>query len=234
MDRNAVTLKAVVIKVTKEPKLSFWEKTLNVIDHVTDYVPVVGGIKQAVKCALVGDWKGVAMGLGEAVVDGVLLVTTAGIGNAAKIGTKAAIKITAKVMAKETAEGVAGAQVNEQLGITNPLLQVGVSVLLGVHAKPNIRIGKNWKAKDISDKKYWNGCENIAKQINNHIGGTIHRIDANGLQLGNFKGQSPGWFHHEVVVKDGKVYDAFTGNAGLDIDAYKKQFTYWEEINFGF
>src|SRR5262245_4385515 len=31
----------------------------------------------------------------------------------------------------------------------------------------------------------------------------------------------PGWAYHEVVVKDGRVYDAFTGHQGLPIAEYK-------------
>ena len=209
----------------------------SVLDKVADYVPVVGGIKAAVRAARVGDIKGVFCGLGEAVVDGALLVTTGGLGNLAKIGVKAGVKLTAKIIVKETTENAIGEYIADgttQLGIP-PAAQIGISILLGIHGKPKPKFGKNWRARDISNSDNWNGCEDAAKQINKHIGGTIHKIEPKQTKyLGAYKNTYTGWDVHEVVVKDGKVYDAFTGSKGLDIESYKKQFTDWEEINFGF
>ncbi len=42
------------------------------------------------------------------------------------------------------------------------------------------------------------------------------------------------WRHHEVVIKDGKVYDAFTGHDGLSIAEYKNLWNHGDLINFGF
>jgi hypothetical protein len=42
------------------------------------------------------------------------------------------------------------------------------------------------------------------------------------------------WHEHVVVVKDGRVYDAFTGSQGLPIDEYKDLWRYKDEIDFGF
>lgn len=43
-----------------------------------------------------------------------------------------------------------------------------------------------------------------------------------------------GWFHHEVVVGNGRVYDAFTGHGGVPIDEYKALWEFPDAINFGF
>ena len=43
-----------------------------------------------------------------------------------------------------------------------------------------------------------------------------------------------GWGHHEIVVKDGRVYDAFTGHQGMATDEYKSLWEYADAINFGF
>jgi hypothetical protein len=43
-----------------------------------------------------------------------------------------------------------------------------------------------------------------------------------------------GWAYHEVVVRDGRVYDAFTGHQGLTIGAYKALWTEHGAINFSF
>lgn len=42
------------------------------------------------------------------------------------------------------------------------------------------------------------------------------------------------WTYHEVVVKGDRVYDGFTGPNGLPIDQFKSQFTYADDIDFGF
>jgi hypothetical protein len=40
--------------------------------------------------------------------------------------------------------------------------------------------------------------------------------------------------HHEVVVKDGRVFDAFTGSGGATIAEFKALWQYPEAIRFGF
>ena len=41
------------------------------------------------------------------------------------------------------------------------------------------------------------------------------------------------WSFHEVVVKDGRVYDGFTGPGGMPIPDYKSQFQFADDIDFG-
>ena len=84
-----------------------------------------------------------------------------------------------------------------------------------------------------------NGCEDVAMKIQGAIGGTVHRIKPHSslpknANLGLRSGQPTRWFHHEVVVANGRVYDALTGPNGLPIDEYKKLWEYADVINFGF
>ncbi|MDA1055684.1 MAG: polymorphic toxin-type HINT domain-containing protein [Planctomycetota bacterium] len=83
------------------------------------------------------------------------------------------------------------------------------------------------------------GCEDVAKNIQGAIGGKIHRIKPNASlpgrpRLGARGGQRTDWFYHEVVVKDGRVYDALTGPNGLPIDEFKRLWEYGDVIDFGF
>lgn len=150
-----VTLPEVEI-IGKPKKQGFWKKLGNVLyEDVLKNIPVVGGITTAVEKAIEGDVLGAFMGLGEAVLDGVLLVTTAGIGNAVKLG----VKTTAKIVIKETAEGYVGGKVSQKLeeaGV-NPIFQVAVGVVLGV----DIRKGKKKTSGIIDDSS-----ESVGKSIN--------------------------------------------------------------------
>ena len=84
------------------------------------------------------------------------------------------------------------------------------------------------------------GCEDVAAKIQGAIGGDIVRIKPSAslpgrnLTLGPRGGTSTGWSHHDVVVKDGMVYDALTGPGGMASDAYKAQWGYADVIDFGF
>ena len=83
------------------------------------------------------------------------------------------------------------------------------------------------------------GCEDIAQKIHGAIEGSIHQIKPKSSlpgtpNLGLRNGQPTNWFYHEVVVKDGRVYDALTGPNGLTIDEFKKQWEYADVIDFGF
>lgn len=79
------------------------------------------------------------------------------------------------------------------------------------------------------------GCENVARQIQEHIGGNVVRIAPRDTPaLGGFRGKNWGWGHHEVVVKDGRVFDVTTGHQGLPIPEYKQLWQYPDAINFGF
>jgi hypothetical protein len=98
-----------------------------------------------------------------------------------------------------------------------------------------IRIGQRWRARSITNIACRTGCDDVAKQIQKHIGGEVKRIlPAEGQFLGAYRGHNPRWYFHEVVVKDGRIYDAFTGHQGLAINEYKKLWEFADKINFGF
>ncbi len=83
------------------------------------------------------------------------------------------------------------------------------------------------------------GCEDVASKIQKTIGGDVHRIKPSSNLPGNptlgpRSGKNTEWFHHEVVVKDGRVYDAMTGPEGLSIKEFKSQWEYSDVIDFGF
>jgi hypothetical protein len=87
-----------------------------------------------------------------------------------------------------------------------------------------------------TDPAYQNGCENAARQIQRHVGGEIMRITPNpgANSLGPYRGHATGWAHHEVVVSEGRVYDAFTGFQGMTIAEYKALWQYADALVFGF
>jgi hypothetical protein len=100
-----------------------------------------------------------------------------------------------------------------------------------------VRLGRLWKARAITDEACRVGCEGIALQITRHIGGEIAHIKPKSLAdpyLGKFREHWWKWTHHEVVVKDGRVYDLTTGHKGLEIAEYKKLWEHADDINFGF
>ena len=72
-------------------------------------------------------------------------------------------------------------------------------------------LGDDWKPKNIADPKNWIGCEECARDIQSKIGGKIFSIKpvSSAPVLSVYRGVSPNWHFHEVVVKDGRVYDAF-------------------------
>jgi Pretoxin HINT domain len=99
---------------------------------------------------------------------------------------------------------------------------------------------RKWEPRNIRDPANSSGCEKAALEIQGHIGGDIKRIrpiDPDATSLGLYRGHMPGeagWSHHEVVVKDGRVYDAFTGHQGLPIEEYKALWSQRTGLNFGF
>ncbi|OWQ83527.1 hypothetical protein CDN99_25665, partial [Roseateles aquatilis] len=97
------------------------------------------------------------------------------------------------------------------------------------------QIGPNWKPRDISDPVCRSGCERVARQIQKHVNGKIARIEPKDApMLGPFRGKDHGWVYHEVVVKDGRVYDLTTGHKGLSVEEYKSLWKYKEAIKFNF
>jgi hypothetical protein len=108
--------------------------------------------------------------------------------------------------------------------------------LMSKGSASGIRISSpNWKPRAAADPACRNGCESVARQIQKQIGGEMKRITPpRGARLGPFGGKDWEWNYHEVVVKDGRVYDAFTGGQGLPIDKYKELWLYANGIDFGF
>ncbi|MBK9261559.1 MAG: hypothetical protein IPM54_17355 [Polyangiaceae bacterium] len=114
---------------------------------------------------------------------------------------------------------------------------IGAGIKLGSAKSPAGPIrSSNWHPRDIKNPACATGCERAATQIQKHIGGDIKRITpiSGAPTLGGYRGQNWGWSHHEVVVKGGRVYDAFTGGKGASIAEYKALWEYSGHINFGF
>jgi hypothetical protein len=118
----------------------------------------------------------------------------------------------------------------------NLLFSLGPLAIVGMlRVGKVVRLGRLWKARAITDAACENGCEAIARQITRHIGGEIAHIKPkNAPYLGKFREHWWKWTYHEVVVKDGRVYDLTTGHQGLPIADYKKLWEKADNINFGF
>jgi RHS repeat-associated protein len=96
-------------------------------------------------------------------------------------------------------------------------------------------LGDDWVQRPASDIPNSSGCEVVARQIQERIGGDIITINpVDQMLLPKYRGQDAGWFHHVVVVRDGRVYDAFTGKAGEPIEQWKNEWSQHGYINFGF
>ncbi|MGH3736280.1 MAG: hypothetical protein ACRDT6_11765 [Micromonosporaceae bacterium] len=98
-------------------------------------------------------------------------------------------------------------------------------------------LGPKWKPCNpatIEDDK--GGCEKVAAKIKSQIGGESHTIrpPSGARSLGKYRGYDTPWANHEVVVKDGRVYDAWTGRHGEPIAVYKSRWEYGDVLNFGF
>jgi RHS repeat-associated protein len=87
------------------------------------------------------------------------------------------------------------------------------------------------------------GCDEWAAALAVRNGGEVKTFVGPGgdrLPMGPYRPKGPGtqeldesWFHHTVVVKDGRVYDQWAPE-GVEINEFKKRFDYWEDIDFGF
>ncbi|MFJ6393903.1 RHS repeat-associated core domain-containing protein [Streptomyces sp. NPDC091972] len=93
-------------------------------------------------------------------------------------------------------------------------------------------LGADWKPSKPSNICGSNGCEDVAVEIQSKIGGDRMRItDSEGApQLGKYRGQDTYWGHHDVVVRDGRVYDAWTGRHGEAMDDYLSHWEYSEYL----
>jgi len=92
------------------------------------------------------------------------------------------------------------------------------------------------EGRDIAQIEGWNDLHpNTRGHMQREIR-TIRPMNPDAW-LGSYRGHAPGdfgWKYHEVVVKEGRVYDAFTGHKGMPIEEYKALWQYAEAINFGF
>ncbi|MFE9969058.1 RHS repeat-associated core domain-containing protein [Streptomyces sp. NPDC005525] len=97
-------------------------------------------------------------------------------------------------------------------------------------AKDGGDLGENWKAKSPSEIRGSNGCEDCAVEIQSKIGGERMRIsDKFGAPtLGKYRKHDSEWAHHDVVVRDGRVYDAWTGRRGEAMEDYMAEWE-WSE-----
>lgn len=75
-------------------------------------------------------------------------------------------------------------------------------------------------------------CLECAEVIKGKAGGEIYEMkDSLGAKLGPSKRDPFGkWHNHFLVIKDGRAYDAFTGSGGMELDAYRQQWDYWQYI----
>ena len=98
------------------------------------------------------------------------------------------------------------------------------------------RIRKNWQPTPYTGPGCGIDCEKASRQIQKQIGGTIGTITpvAPNPGLGEFDGAPTDWTFHKVVIKDGRVFDEFTGSQGQDPDAYKDRFKHKDAIDFPF
>ena len=73
--------------------------------------------------------------------------------------------------------------------------------------------------QDVSKIPNSFGCEACAEKIKKSLGGgklvTIKPTEE--LLLPKYRGEDSGWYHHVVVVYNGRVYDAWTGRVGETI-----------------
>lgn len=120
--------------------------------------------------------------------------------------------------------------------LDNILFSIGPLAVVGMLKVGRVlRVGRKWRPRAITDAACEVGCENVARQISKHVGGNIVRITPkNAPALGGFRGKNWGWVHHEVVVRDGRVYDLTTGHQGLGLAEYKRLWQHPDGINFGF
>jgi Pretoxin HINT domain len=75
-------------------------------------------------------------------------------------------------------------------------------------------------------------CAECATQIQEQLGdGRVMRITSDGPALGpSTNNPSGNWTFHDVVLKDGMIYDSFTGPKGMPAADYIKQFQYSTDL----
>lgn len=71
----------------------------------------------------------------------------------------------------------------------------------------------------------------FADVLQQEIGGEIWTLDPRApfSALGDYKLANESWGHHTVVVKDGRMYDQFTGRDGMPMGEWEAQWDYPED-----
>ncbi|WP_051833129.1 polymorphic toxin-type HINT domain-containing protein [Streptomyces katrae] len=92
-------------------------------------------------------------------------------------------------------------------------------------------LGDSWRARETTDLPTdKGGCEGCALHIIDVLGGgEVMRISVRpgmGHQMWRYRGKDVTWDEHFVAVKDGRVFDAWTGRLGESMDEYMAQ---WED-----
>ena len=107
-------------------------------------------------------------------------------------------------------------------------------------------LGEDWTPTPVdpnSPDPLPGNCGEVAEEILDLPGGDATIVstqsDANTVPNqypleGTYRGKGTGWFYHDVVVKDGRVYDGFTDRYELPIDDYKNLWSDKDNILFGF
>ncbi|WP_143676007.1 hypothetical protein, partial [Streptomyces milbemycinicus] len=95
-------------------------------------------------------------------------------------------------------------------------------------------LGEDWQTNPVETIPGSSGCEDVAREIQRRIGGERMRItDSMGApQIGKYRGQDTFWGHHDVLVKNGRVYDSWTGRKGESMDEYLAHWEYGEYLRF--
>lgn len=124
--------------------------------------------------------------------------------------------------------GVNTQVVTGTLGVSTPLV-------VYMSGRPNDQgFDPEWPPGEVSDHPF--GCDEFAQQIQQAVGGEIVTIQPKppAPLLAGFKGEPIAWGHHTVVVKNGRVYDAFTGHQGMTYGEYKALWEFPGDILFPF
>ncbi|MFI5495785.1 polymorphic toxin-type HINT domain-containing protein [Actinoplanes sp. NPDC051859] len=80
-----------------------------------------------------------------------------------------------------------------------------------------------------------NNCKECATEIKKIVGGDIvHIKDSLGAPVLGPSARDPhgSWTEHYAVIKDGIVYDGFTGKAGMPLAAYRAQWEFGQYLSF--
>lgn len=88
-------------------------------------------------------------------------------------------------------------------------------------------LGDNWTPRAKSEINGVADCDQCALDIQKALGGgDVYQIAGRfpGARPYVYRGVSTSWPQHFVVIKDGKVFDAWTGRSGEPIEDYMKNF----------